>query len=63
MARIDTSKYYSVDEIAEMFGRTKSTILSWIKYGDFDNNDVLVYQGQTYILKKSVDTFKQRLID
>lgn len=63
MARIDTNNYYPVEEVAEMFGRTVSTIKGWIKYGDFKQEDVLVYQGNTYILKKAVDTFKSRLID
>lgn len=63
MARIETGKFYHVDEVAKMFHRTKSTILSWVKYGDFDPMDVLVYQGETYILKEAVDTFKNRLID
>ena len=63
MARIETGKFYTVDEVAKMFHRTKSTILGWIKYGDFDKKDVLVYQGETYILKDAVDTFKSRLID
>lgn len=63
MTRIDTNNYYPVEEVAEMFGRTASTIKGWIKYGDFNQKDVLVYQGGTYILKKAVDTFKSRLID
>lgn len=63
MARIDTNNYYPVEEVAVMFGRTVSTIKGWIKYGDFNQEDVLVYQGNTYILKKAVDTFKSRLID
>ena len=62
MARIETGKFYHVSEVAEKFNRTESTIMAWIKYGDFDKNDILVYQGETYILKEAVDTFKKRLI-
>lgn len=63
MARIETGKFYTVDEIAKMFHRNKSTILSWVKHGDFDKKDVLVYQGETYVLKEAVDNFKSRIID
>lgn len=63
MARIDTNNYYTVEEVAKMFGRTVSTIKGWIKYGDFKEEDILVAKGDIYILKKAVDTFKSRLID
>ena len=62
MARIETKNYYTIDEVAEMFNRTESTIKMWIKYGDISVDDVLVYMGETYILKTAIDTFKDRII-
>lgn len=63
MARIETKNYYTVAEIAEMFHRTVSTIKSWVKYGDFSEKDVLIYEGDIYVKKSAVDEFKNRIID
>lgn len=63
MTRIETKNYYTVEEIAKMFHRTVSNIKSWIRYGDFSEKDVLIFEGNIYIKKKAVDEFKNRIID
>lgn len=63
MTRIETKNYYTAEEVAEMFHRTVSTIKSWVRYGDFQDKDVLIFEGQIYIKKTAVDEFKNRLID
>lgn len=63
MAKIDTKNYYTIQEVADIFKRNVSTISSWIKYGDISSDDVLVYMNNTYISKKAIDTFKDRMIE
>lgn len=63
MARIETKNYYTVEEIAKMFHRSVSTIKSWIRYGDFSEKDVLVFEGNTYVKKTAVNEFKNRIIN
>ena len=63
MARIETKNYYTVEEIAEMFHRTVSTIKYWVRCGDFNEMDVLRCEGNIYVKKKAVDDFKNSVID